>query len=83
MTKEELNRRTDMELTPTENALINFNIYYNEEHIEYYMKFHLEEYQWCYDYLMKNRHLLTIKHTPNGRKSIAKRMIKAAKSFYR
>ncbi len=83
MTKEELNKRTDRELTPTENALINFNIYYNEEHIEYYQNFQMGDYQWCYDYLIENRHLLTIKHTPMGKRSIAKKMIKAAKYFYR
>ena len=83
MTKDQFNSKIDKEFTPTENALINFNIYYNPEHIDYYQNFHAGNYQWCYDYLIKNRHLLNIKHTPMGKKNIAKQMIKAAKSFYR
>jgi hypothetical protein len=75
MTKEELDKKTDAELTPSENALINFNIYYNADHIEYYQNYHMGKYKWCYNYLMKNRHLLAIQHTPIEKKQIASKEI--------
>lgn len=39
-------------------SLINTNIYFNKTHIDYYMKYHECDYEWCYDYLIDNRHLL-------------------------
>ena len=75
-TKEEFNKRIFKELKNNEIALINFNIYYNPDHIEYYENFHMEKYNWCYNYLMSNRYILNIKHTPKKWKSIAKKMIK-------
>jgi hypothetical protein len=83
MTREQLNKRIERELKPSEIALINFNIYWNREHIDYYENYHLGDYQWCYDYLIKNRHLLNIKHTPMGQKSMAKKIIQMAKSHLR
>ena len=83
MTKEEFNKKTDRVLTPAENALININIYYNPDHITYYMNFNIGNYEWCYDYLIANRHLLVIDHTPYGLRSTAKEMIKAAKVYYK
>jgi len=81
MTKEELNNKTSKELTPTENALINFNIYFNPDHVDYWIRFKMEDYQWCYDYLMENRHLLTIENTPKGYKTKAKQNIRAMKKL--
>jgi len=77
MTKEEFQIAFMSDLTPTEIALINFNIYFNPDHIEYYTNYHMGEYKWCYDYLIKNRNLLDIKHTPKERVDIAKKMIEA------
>lgn len=83
MTKGELNLRIDREFKAAEKALINFNIYWNEQHIDYYQNYHLGNYQWCYDYLIKNRHLLTIKHTPIGQRTKAKKMIELYLYNYR
>lgn len=82
MTKDQFNAKTDSELTPTENALINFNIYHNAAHIEYYQNYHMGNYQWCYNYLMSNRHLLTIEHTPDDQRDIAEMSIEIAKELY-
>ena len=64
MTKTEFNNRLFSEFSATEIALINCNVYHNEDHIDYYLNFHSGMYAWCFDYLVKNRHLLTLKHTP-------------------
>ena len=82
MTKDQLNSKIDKELTPTENALINFNIYLNPDHVEYYQNYHLGNYQFCYDYLIKNRHLLTIEHTPTDKREVALMTVAMANVFY-
>lgn len=59
MTQEEqLNKILD---TFTEEEIVNINpaIYSNPEHIEYWMAYHRGEYEWCFNYLLDNRHLLT------------------------
>ena len=81
MTKEELTKKIFREFKSSQVVLINFNIYLNTEHIDYYIKFNIGDYQWCYDYLIKNKNLLTIKNTPNGKKTVAKKMINQAKTF--
>lgn len=83
MTKKELDQRTDEELTPSENALINFNIYHSPDHVEYYQKYQIGDYKWCYDYLIANRHLLTLEHTPANRKELATRAVEMAQLFFK
>ena len=83
MTKEEFDRRLGWELTPTENALITFNIYYNPIHVGYFEMYKEGKYNECHDYLMKNRQYLIIKHTPIGWRKIAKKAIQVSKAFYR
>jgi len=82
MTKEEFNRKLYTELTPEENALINFNVYYNPKYIKYYTDYHSGKYDTCYEFLMDNRSLLTLENTPPERKKIAKAVIKMAKQIY-
>lgn len=72
MTKEEFIKKVDNKFTTEEVLLISFNILYNPEQVEYYNKFRIEEnYDWCYDFLIKNRNLLTIEHTPEQFKEVA------------
>jgi hypothetical protein len=82
MTKEELSAKTDRSLYPSENALINFNIYHNPKHAVYYQKYHRGEYEWCYNYLIKNRRFLTIDHTPLDRRAAAEIAIQIAEEIY-
>ena len=79
MTKEEFNSKMNLELTPTENALINTNIYWNEKYIDYYINYGSGNYAKCWKFLIKNRNLLTIENTPEVWKDFAKLMIKNAK----
>jgi len=79
MTKQQFEGKIKSGLTKTQLALINFNIFYNPEHIEYYQNYYMEEYDWCYKYLMRNKHLLDIKHTPKGKRKLARMNIQAAK----
>jgi len=75
MTKEEFNNKIRDELSVTELALINFNIYYSEDHLRYYCNYHMGKYKKCYSYLMKNRHILTLEHTPDKYKELAGKTI--------
>lgn len=68
-------------LKPYEFSLINFNIYYNEDHIEYYTMFQRGEYDWCFKYLMDNRSLLKLKHTPKAHKKAAKIILENARAM--
>jgi len=56
-------------------ALINPNIYFNPEHVIYYMDYHLRKYDKCFEFLLKNRHLLTIEHTPEKHRELAKKIL--------
>lgn len=76
MTKIELTSRLFNELTDTQLKLLNFNIYYNPEHIDYYVDFQCGEYQKCYDFIMHNIDLLDIKYTPKKWLRQAKNIIK-------
>jgi len=64
MTKKEFETKMMFELTSDEIALVNTNIYWNDKYIDYYMDYHCGNYQNCWDFLMKNRNLLTIEYTP-------------------
>lgn len=59
MTKEDFQEKLFDELSLSELNNLNSKIYYNEKHIEYYIGYNSGEYDWCWDYLIKNRHLLS------------------------
>ena len=82
MTKEEYDVATNELLSPTEIALLNFCIYWNEKHTEYYMAYHSGRFEWCFDYLKKNRGELIMENVPEKWKDQAKSAIKAAKKMY-
>ena len=79
MTKEEFNKKVMSSLKPKELVLINTNIYYNEDHIDYYMDHKMEKYEDCFKYLMEHRYLLNIKHTPKEHKKLAKKLVISVK----
>ena len=81
MNKEQFTKSYLTLLTPTEIALINFNIFYNPDHNEYYRLYYSEKYQECYNYLIKNRHLLTIEHTPKKYIKVVPEFIENAKKI--
>ena len=83
MTKKELETKILTELTSSEMALINPNIYWNEKYIDYYTDYVCGNYAKCWDFLMNNRDLLTIEHTPEEWKSIAEKFIKGAKIVHK
>jgi aminopeptidase-like protein len=58
LTKKEFAKKIFSTLSLEELQNINPVIYHNPDHIDYYIKFHEENYNWCWDYLMKNRTLL-------------------------
>jgi hypothetical protein len=70
------------ELTFSELALLNSNIYLHSDHVKYYQKYACGKFDWCKKYLIKNRHLLTIEHTPDEYKQIQKTTIKMLKTNY-
>ena len=47
--------------TFTESEIHNINpkIYSNPDHIEYWMAYHRGEYEWCFNYLVEHRELLS------------------------
>jgi hypothetical protein len=75
MNLETFNRLILRDLTTDEIALINTNIYYNPDYIDYYMDFHRGKYTNCYKFLMNHRHLLTLDSTPRKWKKVAQQMI--------
>lgn len=82
MTKKEFDIRTNTEFTPTEIALINFNVYWNEKYVTYFQNYHFGQYNKCYDFLIKNRHLLQLEYTPKKWLEQAKMNIKNAKILF-
>jgi len=82
MDKEQFNQKIFNKFKIKEIALINTNIYYNEKYVDYYMKYNLGEYEYCYKFLNDNRNLLTIENTPKGMKTTAKKMLKNAKKLF-
>ena len=81
MTEKQLEAKILTELTSSEIALINTNIYWNDKHVDYYMDYKSGNYAKCWEFLMKNRELLTIEHTPEKWKPIAENFIKGDKRF--
>ena len=79
MTQQEYFNKIVRLLTTKEGALINFNIFYNDQHHDFYMDYKMGSYEKCYKYLKKHRHLLTLEHTPERYKEQAKRNIINAK----
>jgi hypothetical protein len=64
MNKKEFDHRLYKELELRELALVNLNIYWNPDHVQYWQDYKGGEYDRCYEFLMANRHLLTLKNTP-------------------
>ena len=58
LTREQFLQAIMVEFTHAEQVLINPRIYLNEGHTDYYIKYHSEEYNYCFDYLKENRDLL-------------------------
>lgn len=58
MNKDRFNLEIMDYFTIEEMSNINPRIYLNKDHIDYYMNYHLERYEWCLNYLKKNRNLL-------------------------
>lgn len=83
MIKEEFNNKILNKFKPEELALINFNIYFHPDHVDYWMMYKEGKYQQCYDYLKANRSLLVIEKTPEQWKQQAKAAIKSAKKLIR
>ena len=80
-TKESYTAAIMQELTQTELALLNYTIYYNPKHVEYYMMFHRGEYGECWDYLMKHRGDMVIENVPEKWKAQAEHSIKSIKAM--
>lgn len=78
MTKSEFFKKLEKEFSVEENALVNFNIYLSPAHTDYYIRYKAGDYQWCFDYLIKQRHLLTIENTPVGSRDLARHAIQSA-----
>lgn len=80
-TKESYTTAILEELTQTELALLNFVIYYNPAHSQYYMMFQLGQYKQCWDYLMKHRDQLVLANVPEKWLSQAEYSIKSVKAM--
>jgi len=61
ITKKEFNALLDEMLTFEEMCNLNTAIYFRPEHIDYYINYHCEKYNFCLEYLEKHRHLLSNK----------------------
>lgn len=66
MTKNEFYDKIFGKLSNVEITLLNPNIYMNPKYIDYYMDYNSGRYRKCYEFLMNNRWLLTIEHTPKS-----------------
>lgn len=58
MKKDEFENILNNLFDSSELLLINNKIYYNPVHIDYYINYNIGNYQFCIDYLTKNRNLL-------------------------
>ena len=76
MTKKEFNQQIDEVLTIEQQCLINTNIYYNPEHVNYYMAYHKGDYDFCINFLKENKHILVLEKTPKEFKQTAKMFLK-------
>jgi len=79
MNKETFETNIEKELTVTELALITTNIYYNPKYLKYAYRYLCEDYNYCYKFLIKYRHLLSLSHTPLDFEDVAIREISAMK----
>jgi len=77
LTKESYVSAVMTELTQTELALLNFTIYYNPKHAEYYRMFACGEYKACWEYLMENRGDMTMDNVPEKWRSQAEHSLKS------
>ena len=68
MNKHEFDSKLRKTFTFAELSLINPIIYFNEEHIDYYLNFKIGNYEECYDYLIENKSLLVIENLPEDHK---------------
>jgi hypothetical protein len=59
MEKVEFNKKILGEFSADELSNINPKIYWNPDHIDYYMKYNCGEYDWCWKYLLSHKGLLT------------------------
>ena len=75
MTKFQYDLRLQEELNFKELIFINPNIYENPEHVIYFTKYKLADYDFCYKYILQHRHLLNINHTPIKWKSKMEQML--------
>jgi hypothetical protein len=64
ISKQQFEKKVSDLLNVRETLLLNFNIYFNPDHIEYYTSYHAGKYRKCLRYLSENKHLLTLEHTP-------------------
>jgi len=56
--KRDLNTAVFQNFSEKEMNNINPKIYFNPDYIDYWIAYKYEEYQFCYDFLIENRHLL-------------------------
>lgn len=57
MTQQEFREKLNKEFNKQDILNISPAVYLHPDHLDYYENFHLEEYEWCYNYLIKNRSL--------------------------
>ena len=81
MTHEQFNEKIRSEFTKRELTLILFNIYYNPGCIDYYIDHNMGRFNKCYDFLIKNRHLLDIACTPYEYKLLAENQITTREKY--
>lgn len=69
--------------SPEEIALAYVNVYLNYDYINYIIDYDKGNYTKCFNFLKKNRHLLTIENTPENMLGYAKLNIKVIKNLIR
>lgn len=80
--KKEYLDRLDEELTLEEGALLNLVIYHNPKHIEYYKQYHAGRFNWCYDYIMENRGLLSLAALPEEDQALGAHIVELNNMVY-
>jgi hypothetical protein len=78
MSKDQFDAAINDLLIPTEIALLNFCIYWNEKHIEYYKAYHTGRFEWCFNYLKKHKSELTMANVPKKWKKQAEYAVASA-----
>lgn len=69
------------ELTLEQFALFNNIIYLNPDHIDYWIAYHAEDFDFCYEYAMKNKHLITAENYPEDKRVPAEALINSLESL--